>query len=93
MGIERRAAMLVSFFIKIFGVELSKSSECNCAKRPNEIAPNYRLKFKKSTETLAYIKKKLYLCSAKQKFCRIEPALREYVFRAGEIQDILKKAS
>ena len=35
----------------------------------------------------------LYLCSAKRKFCCIEPALREYVFRVGEIQDILKKAS
>ena len=26
MGIERRAAMLVSFFIKIFGADLLKSS-------------------------------------------------------------------
>ncbi len=47
----------------------------------------------KKHPNLAYIKNYMYLCSAKRKFCRIEPTQRGYVFRAGEIQDILKKAS
>ena len=45
------------------------------------------------TKIFAYVKYFVYFCSAKQKFCRIEPTLREYVFRVGNIQDILKKAS
>ena len=42
----------------MFGVKSRQTTERNRAKLPSNFAPNYRLKFKKSTETLAYIKKK-----------------------------------
>lgn len=51
-------------------------SELSCAKRPSDFAPNYRLKFKKNAETLAYIKKKQYLCTRK---------LQRYPMRSNEI--------
>ena len=43
--------------------ELRQMTEHNCAKLPSKFAPNYRLKFKKIALTLAYIKKKQYLCT------------------------------